>query len=64
MKVHRHLKLEPHHIKGQSGIWWYEVPSGFEIHVENTAINPKTGQAVFVIDWNIIRRALERKNKP
>ena len=61
--MRKHLKREPHHIKGKSGVWWYEVNQGMEIHVENTAIDPRFAQSVFVIDWNIIRRALKRKDK-
>ena len=57
------MRLEPHHIKDQSGVWWYELNGGMEIHVENTAIDPRHAQAVFVIDWGTIRRALNRKDK-
>jgi hypothetical protein len=50
-------------MKGQPGIWWYEDPGGIEIRVENTAINPNTGQATVRINWKSIRSALNRKDR-
>jgi hypothetical protein len=61
--MNRHLKLSPHRMKGQSGVWWYEDPGGIEIRVENTAINPNTGQATVRISWKSIRSALNRKDR-
>ena len=54
------LKLTPHTVRRSPGVWWYEIPNGMEIHVENTAIDPRTGQAVFVIGWSVVQRALQR----
>ena len=62
--MNKHLKLSSQHIKDRDGLWWLETPEGLEFHVEVKSIDVDrfTGQAVFIIDWRTIRRALKRKD--
>ena len=61
--MNKDLKLEPHHLKGRPGIWWYEVPRGIKIYVRDTTIDHPSNLVIFKIDWVTLRNALKRKDK-
>ena len=58
--VDKDLSRNPHNIRGEEDIWWYEDPKGIRVYAgQNVPRSLKSG----LIPWKIIRAALARKDK-
>jgi len=57
----KHLRCQPHAIRGTKTAWWYEEPEGLTFVIENVA---SEGTKQITIHWNYIRAALSRKDRP
>lgn len=56
----KHLKGDPHKIKGRDDVWWYDGSDGISL-VHEISKRPATHT---LIPWPAIRLALARKDRP
>ena len=57
----KHLRNDSHHIRGRDDIWWYEENGGICVVWQ---AQRHTSAQMATIPWAVLRRALERKDKP
>lgn len=56
----RHIRDEPHHVRGHGDTWWYEEPEGMVVVVEGHNARGEPEGKCRLIQWRYIKAALQR----